>query len=110
LTGEGSIVFAKEVFNAALIIAQDTDVGNELDRMINVTRLNHTHIVLNSDLIEFIENTPDTVITMVGDRKMTVLETAEDVVERIRSWRRSLQSSKYPGGTMWNPPDKSDGY
>ena len=58
--------------------------------MINVTRLNRTPIVLNSDLIEFIENTPDTVITMTDDRKMTVLETAEDIVERIRSWRRSL--------------------
>jgi flagellar protein FlbD len=78
---------------------QNTDVRNEQARMINVTRLNRTPIVVNSDLIEFIENTPDTVITMVGDRKMTILETAEDVVERIRSWRRSLQS-----------PGQSDGH
>ena len=77
--------------------------------MINVTRLNRTPIVVNSDLIEFIENTPDTVITMVGDRKMTVLETAEDVVERIRFWRRSLHS-QYPAGTARNPPGESDGY
>jgi flagellar protein FlbD len=78
--------------------------------MINVTRLNRTPIVINSDLIEFIENTPDTVITMVGDRKMTILETAEDVVERIRSWRRSLQSSEYPSSMARNPPGESDGY
>jgi flagellar protein FlbD len=98
------------VLNATLNIAPDTDVSNELDTMINVTRLNRTRIVLNSDLIEFIENTPDTVITMVGDRKMTILETAEDVVDRIRSWRRSLQLPKYAAGTVRNPPDESDGY
>lgn len=66
--------------------------------MINLTRLNRTPIVINSDLIEFIENTPDTVITMVGDRKMTILETADEVVERIRSWRRSLHSPDESGG------------
>jgi flagellar protein FlbD len=78
--------------------------------MINVTRLNRTPIVINSDLIEFIENTPDTVITMVGDKKMTILETAEDVVERIRSWRRSLQSPEYPAAMTRNSPGESDGY
>ena len=96
--------------NATLNLTQNTDVRYELDTMINVTRLNRTPIVINSDLIEFIENTPDTVITMVGDRKMTVLEAAEDVVERIRSWRRSLQSPEYPAGMVRNPPGESDGY
>ena len=78
--------------------------------MINVTRLNHTPIVVNSDLIAFIENTPDTVITMLDDRKMTILETADDVVERIRSWRRSLQSPKVPEKMARNPNGESDGY
>jgi flagellar protein FlbD len=98
------------VLNATLNLTQNTDVRNEQDRMINVTRLNRTPIVVNSDLIEFIENTPDTVITMVGDRKMTVLETADDVVERIRSWRRSLQSPTNPAGMARNQPGDSDGY
>jgi flagellar protein FlbD len=100
----------KEVRNATLNLRQNTDVGYELYTMITVTRLNRTPIVINSDLIEHIENTPDTVITMVGDRKMTVLETAEDVVERIRFWRRSLQSPEYPAGMVRNPPADSDGY
>jgi flagellar protein FlbD len=98
------------VRNAALNLTQNTDVTNEQDTMINVTRLNRTPIVVNSDLIEFIENTPDTVITMVGDRKMTVLETAEEVVERVRAWRRSLQSPKYLAGMAQNPTGESDGY
>ncbi len=40
--------------------------------MINVTRLDHTLLIVNSDLIEFIENTPDTVITLSSNQKVTV--------------------------------------
>lgn len=64
--------------------------------MINVTRLNHSSVVLNSDLIECIENTPDTVITLTGDRKITIRETPEEVIESIRAWRRSLQARDCP--------------
>lgn len=63
--------------------------------MINVTRLNHTSLVLNSDLIEFIETAPDTVITLTSDRKITVQETAQEIVDRIRVWRRSLLSADF---------------
>jgi len=97
------------VLNPALIIPAEADVGNEQTTMINVTRLNRTPIVLNCDLIEFIENTPDTVITMSDDRKMTVLETAEDVVEKIRSWRRSLLSPERPAKMARNLPGESGG-
>ncbi len=68
--------------------------------MINVTRLNHSEVVLNSDLIEYIENTPDTLITLAGDRKITVRETPEEVVERIRAWRRSLATAADPRENM----------
>ena len=44
--------------------------------MIYVTRLNHSSVVLNCDLIEHIEATPDTVITLTTGQKITVLETA----------------------------------
>jgi flagellar protein FlbD len=58
--------------------------------MIYVTRLNHTSVVLNSDLIEHIEATPDTVITLTTGQRITVLETASEVVAAVRDWRRSL--------------------
>jgi flagellar protein FlbD len=58
--------------------------------MIHVTRLNQSSIVLNCDLIEQIECTPDTVITLTNNQKLTVLETAEEIVERIRLYRRSI--------------------
>jgi len=65
--------------------------------MIHVTRLNQSSIVLNCDLIEQIESTPDTVITLTNNQKLTVLETAEEIVERIRLYRRSIFSSQEPG-------------
>ena len=58
--------------------------------MIIVTRLNHVPLVLNSDLIEHIEITPDTVITLTTGQKIVVLEAAGDVVERVIAFRRSI--------------------
>ena len=42
--------------------------------MIVVTRLNHTPIVVNPDLIVFIEETPDTIITLANGEKLVVEE------------------------------------
>jgi flagellar protein FlbD len=58
--------------------------------MIQLTRLNHIPMVLNSDLIEHIEITPDTVITLTTGQKIVVLEPACDVVERVVAYRRSI--------------------
>jgi flagellar protein FlbD len=95
------------VLKLTINLRQNSDVRDEQTTMINVTRLNHTPIILNSDLIQFIENTPDTVITMTDDRKMTILETAGDVIERIRSWRRSLLSPEYPSAMAGSLPGES---
>ena len=58
--------------------------------MIHVTRLNHTPLVINSDLIEHIESTPDTVISLTTGQKIVVLESTEEVIERIRQFRQSI--------------------
>ena len=58
--------------------------------MILLTRLNHLPVYLNSDLIEHIEITPDTVITLTTGLKLVVLEKAEDVVNRVAEYRRSI--------------------
>ena len=60
--------------------------------MIRVTRLNHSSIVLNDELIEHIDSTPDTVIAMNTGQTFTVLESPEDIVGKIRTYRRSLLS------------------
>jgi flagellar protein FlbD len=58
--------------------------------MIRVTKLNRSAIALNSDLIQEIEATPDTVVSLTTGQKITVLETEEEIIERVRAWRRSL--------------------
>ena len=58
--------------------------------MIRITRLNHTPLILNSDLIEHIEMTPDTVIALTSGQKYMVLETSEEIVERVVNYRQSL--------------------
>jgi len=58
--------------------------------MIKITRLNHTPLIVNSDLIEHIEVTPDTVITLTSGQKYMVLETTEEIIERVIAFRQSL--------------------
>ena len=58
--------------------------------MIYVTRLNHKPLVLNSDLIEQIEMTPDTVISLTTGEKIMVLESSDELVERVVNFRRSI--------------------
>ena len=58
--------------------------------MIQLTRLNNHPLVVNSDLIKFVEQAPDTVITLVNGDKIVVRETAQDVLERVVQFRRSV--------------------
>lgn len=58
--------------------------------MIQLTRLNNVPLVLNSDLIEHVEVTPDTVVTLTTGQKIVVLETAEEVVDRVIRFRKAL--------------------
>jgi flagellar protein FlbD len=58
--------------------------------LIALTRLNHKEVVLNSDLIEIIETTPDTVITLTTGQKLMVLESSDEVVDRIVTFRQMI--------------------
>jgi len=60
--------------------------------MVRLTRLNHAPMVLNSDLIEHIDVTPDTVITLTNGQILRVLESADEVVQRIVDFRRRIVS------------------
>jgi flagellar protein FlbD len=59
--------------------------------MIHVTRLNSAPMILNSDLIEHIETTPDTVIALTNGQSVRVRETADEVLSRIIEFRRAIQ-------------------
>jgi uncharacterized protein YlzI (FlbEa/FlbD family) len=58
--------------------------------MIRLTRLNNTRLAVNPDLIKYVEEAPDTVITLVNDEKLVVLESAAEVIERFKEFRRSV--------------------
>ena len=58
--------------------------------MITLTRLSGTAFALNSDLIERIDSTPDTVITLVDGTKYVVLEDLATVVAEIRAYRGAV--------------------
>ena len=68
--------------------------------MIRITRLNHTPLILNSDLIEHIEMTPDTVIALTSGQKYMVLETTDEIIERVVSFRQSLLRNQPAHSTL----------
>jgi flagellar protein FlbD len=61
--------------------------------MIRVTRLNNSELVVNAELIEFIEATPDTVITLTNDRHVVVQESVDDVIERVIEFLRAVHAA-----------------
>jgi len=56
--------------------------------MIRVTRLNDTSLILNADLIEFIESAPDTIISLTTGRKILVRESPDEVISRVLEFKR----------------------
>ena len=58
--------------------------------MIEVTRLNDKKIILNAELIESIESTPDTVITLVTGKKFIVKEGCQEVKNLVLSYKRDI--------------------
>jgi len=64
--------------------------------MIQLTRLNNHPLVVNSELIKFVEQAPDTVITLVNGDKIAVRESAQDVLDRVVQFRRSVLQAIAP--------------
>ena len=58
--------------------------------MIQLTRLNHVPLIVKSDLIEHIEVTPDTVITLTNGQRFIVLESSDEVVDKVLTFRRAI--------------------
>lgn len=58
--------------------------------MIKVTRLNGSPIYINSVLIEFIEETPDTVITLTTGKKVIVKESVDEVIKSILEYNAKI--------------------
>jgi flagellar protein FlbD len=61
--------------------------------MITVTRLNGKPVVVNAELIRFIEQTPDTMITLTSGDKLLVKEKMDEVVRRAIEYARSIRTN-----------------
>jgi len=64
--------------------------------MITVTRLNNTSIIVNPDAIVFIEETPDTIITLLDGEKLMVREKVSEVIRRVIEFKRCVFNSSIP--------------
>ncbi len=59
--------------------------------MIRLTRLNDRPLVVNADLIKYVEQTPDTLVTLTNGDRLMVKETTEEVVRRVIEFGRTLR-------------------
>ena len=59
--------------------------------MIKVTRLDGSELIVNCELVEFLEQTPDTVISLVNGKKFVVREDAAKIVGRVVEYKRAIR-------------------
>ncbi|HLH09703.1 MAG TPA: flagellar FlbD family protein [Terriglobales bacterium] len=76
--------------------------------MIQLTRLNGHTMAVNSDLIKFIEQAPDTVITLITGEKVVVKEHAAEVISRILEFRRAVMTAAVTGPTGTSPDSNKE--
>lgn len=76
--------------------------------MIELTRFNGEKFVLNADLIEMVEATPDTLIRLVNGKRFVVRETVEDVVLRVVEYARRVHCVAVPPPPGAAEPDPDE--
>lgn len=65
-------------------------------RMIELTRLNGSHLAVNCDLIKYAESAPDTVLTLITGEKLIVLEPSSEVSRRTLEYRARTLAAAWP--------------
>ena len=78
-------------FAESLMCVRELPTGSDI--MIHLHRIKGEELVLNADLIELIEATPDTVITLIDGRKIVVQESPDAVVDAVRRFRAGVLAS-----------------
>ncbi len=74
--------------------------------MISVTRLDGTTVLVNVDQIESIEQTPDTVVSLMNGHKFIAKETPEELVERIVKFKHWIESPRTQTPTAAQPSEE----
>ncbi len=65
--------------------------------MIKLTRLNETELIINAEMIEFVEAIPDTIISLASGKKIMVGEPVDVVIERVIEYKRSYSQTVFSG-------------
>lgn len=60
--------------------------------MIKVTRFDGNEIVINAELIETVEATPDTVISLTTKNKILVRESVDDIVGKVINYKQNIHT------------------
>lgn len=58
--------------------------------MIELTKLNDTKFTVNAEIIEIVEETPDTVVTLTTGKKIIVKESRQEVSNLVKLYRKSV--------------------
>jgi flagellar protein FlbD len=68
--------------------------------MIPIHRLTHPEqrLLLNPDHIQMVESTPDTVVLLASGARLVVMETPEEIADRVRQWRASVARISFDPG------------
>ena len=64
--------------------------------MIETSRLDGSRLIINAELIEVIEVTPDTVISLVSNKKLVVRESAEELVRSVIEYKQRILAGVQP--------------
>jgi flagellar protein FlbD len=68
--------------------------------MIELTRLNGHSLIVNSDLLKFVEASPDTVLTLVTGEKVVVLESCAEVAALAQAYRVRVLGAAWPNAAV----------
>jgi flagellar protein FlbD len=66
--------------------------------MIRVTRISDAELVINADLIEFVEAIPETMITLTTGKKIMVRESVDEIIQRVAEFKRMATARAYNPG------------
>ena len=72
--------------------------------MIKVTRINDSQLVINADLIEFVEAIPDTMISLTTGKKIMIRESIDEVISRVANFKRLTA-----GRSLTSAPETASG-
>lgn len=78
-------------YNTSVVYCHDKNVGRA-KFMIEVTRLKGAKIIINAELIETVEETPDTVITLTSGKKFIVSETSKEITDLVINYKRKIHT------------------